>query len=55
MANVTPFYTGASNRICSWPLALAECIQGGFCVRRQEKWGGMSCYQGVGISHLRIL
>lgn len=29
MANVTPFFTRASNRICSWPLALAECITRG--------------------------
>lgn len=27
-----PLFTGASNRICSWPLALSLCIQGGFCV-----------------------
>lgn len=53
MDNVTPFFTAASNRICSWPLALAECIQGGFCVlgnlSRVEKGRGMSWYQGEGI------
>lgn len=55
MAKVTPFFTGASNRICSWPLALAECIQGGFCVSRKEKRRGMSSYQGVAISAYSVI
>lgn len=37
MASVSPFLTRASNRICSWPPALAECIQEGLCVLAESR------------------
>lgn len=46
MANVTPVFTRASNRIYSWPLALVECITRGIlCFGKilAEKINGEEC------------
>lgn len=59
MAKVMPFFTEASNRICSWPLALAECIQGGILYFGKSWQKGEMVQnvseQSVGIFHSYVI